>query len=158
MPKVLDEILTRGGSYVVRDIRLGQRQADPSYVRLQIRADSPAALEDILHAIHDHGAVPTVAKDCEVEIADIDGAFPERFYSTTNYRTQVRFGGDVARRRPAGDGLRHPPRRQGEEGPLHPDGACQKGDAIVVGRSGLRVMPAEAAPRQSLFEFMSSAV
>src|SRR6202007_3034750 len=29
---------------------------------------------------------------------------------------------------------------------------------IIVGHNGLRVMPAEAAPRQNLFEFMSSAV
>src|SRR5712672_2933234 len=93
LPKVLDEILTRGGTYVVRDIKLGQRQTDPSYVKLQVRADTPAALEDILNAIHEHGAVPVVSKDCEVAIADIDGAFPERFYSTTNYRTQVRSGG-----------------------------------------------------------------
>ena len=30
LPKVLDEILTRGGSYELKDIRIGQRQADPS--------------------------------------------------------------------------------------------------------------------------------
>ena len=28
------------------------------------------------------------------EVADMDGAFPEGFYSTTNYRTQVRVGGE----------------------------------------------------------------
>ena len=158
LPKVLDEILTRGGSYVVRDLRLGQRQADPSYVRLQIRADSPAALEDILHAIHDHGAVPTVSTDCEVETADVDGAFPERFYSTTNYRTQVRFGGawlDVDQQEMDCGILLDAKAKKARCVPMvH----VRKGDAIVVGRSGLRVMPAEAAPRQSLFEFMSSAV
>jgi lysine-ketoglutarate reductase/saccharopine dehydrogenase-like protein (TIGR00300 family) len=158
LPKVLDEILTRGGSYVVRDLRLGQRQADPTYVRLQIRADSPAALEDILHAIHDHGAVPTVSKDCEIEIADVDGAFPERFYSTTNYRTQLRFGGawiDVDQQEMDCGILLDANAKKARCIPMvH----VRKGDPIVVGRSGLRVMPAEAAPRQSLFEFMSSAV
>ncbi len=34
----------------------------------------------------------------------------------------------------------------------------KKGDAIVVGHQGVRVMPAETTARQSLFEFMSSAV
>ena len=55
LPKVLDEILTRGGSYVVKDIRIGQRQTDPSYARLEVRAGSGQLLEDILAAIHDHG-------------------------------------------------------------------------------------------------------
>src|SRR5436190_1114565 len=50
----------------------------------------PKQLEDILSAIHDHGAVSTTLRDCEYELADMNGAFPERFYSTTNYRTQVR--------------------------------------------------------------------
>src|SRR5947208_8536011 len=94
LPKVLDEILTRGGSYVVKDIRIGQRQTDPSYARLEIRADSAQLLDDILDAIHDHGAVPVAARDCSFELADLDGCFPEGFYSTTNYRTQVRLGGE----------------------------------------------------------------
>ena len=40
LPKVLDEVLTRGGSYVIKDIRLGQRQVDPSFVRLEVRAEA----------------------------------------------------------------------------------------------------------------------
>ena len=35
-----------------------------------------------------------LSRDCAYEPADMDGAFPERFYSTTNYRTQVRLAGD----------------------------------------------------------------
>src|SRR5438132_5143309 len=34
----------------------------------------------------------------------------------------------------------------------------RKGDSIVVGRQGLRVLPAETAPRHNLFEFMASPV
>src|SRR5262249_34693055 len=58
LPKVLDEILTYGGSYVLKDIRIGQRQADPSHALIEVRASSSAALQEILDAIHDHGAVP----------------------------------------------------------------------------------------------------
>ncbi len=38
LPKVLDEILTRGGSYVIKDIRIGQRQTDTSYARIEVQA------------------------------------------------------------------------------------------------------------------------
>src|SRR5947208_4537855 len=77
LPKVLDEILTRGGSYVLKDIRIGQRQADPSFARIEVRAPAAETLREILDSIHDHGAVPTVATDARVVPADMDGAFPE---------------------------------------------------------------------------------
>src|SRR5499427_4202645 len=94
LPKVLDEILTHGGSYVLKDIRVGQRQADPSFARIEVRAPTNAILQEILDAIHDHGAVPVATQDCTAVPADMDGAFPEGFYSTTNYRTQVRLHGE----------------------------------------------------------------
>src|SRR5215813_1405813 len=90
LPKVLDEILTHGGNYVMKDIRLGQRQADTSHARIEVRADSAEKLRRILDAIHDHGAAPTHVADCRTVPADIAGAFPDGFYSTTNFRTQVR--------------------------------------------------------------------
>src|SRR5438270_9222154 len=73
LPKVLDEILTHGGSYVLKDIRIGQRQADPSFARVEVRAPSAEILQEILDAIHDHGAVPTVTHDARVIPADMDG-------------------------------------------------------------------------------------
>src|SRR5215469_13171195 len=94
LPKVLDEILTRGGSYTIKDIRVGQRQEDPSHARIEVRGPTHDKLREILDAIHDHGAVPVAPQDCVTVPADMDGAFPEGFYSTTNYRTQVRLHGE----------------------------------------------------------------
>ena len=79
LPKVLDEILTRGGAYVIKDMKLGKRQIDPSRARIEIKAESHEQLDDILRAIHDHGAVSTTPRDCEYELADMSGAFPERW-------------------------------------------------------------------------------
>src|SRR5262249_13072361 len=56
LPKVLDEILTGGGSYVIKDIKVGQRQNDPSHARIEVRAASAEQLRDLLDRIHDHGA------------------------------------------------------------------------------------------------------
>jgi len=94
LPKVLDEILTHGGSYVLKDIRVGQHQTDPSYARIEVHAPTATALQEILDAIHDHGAAPISAQECTIVAADMDGAFPEGFYSTTNYRTQIRLKGE----------------------------------------------------------------
>lgn len=158
LPKVLDEILTGGGSYVIKDIRVGQRQADSSFARIQVRADSAEKLRKILDGIHDHGAAPIHATDCRTVAADIAGAFPDDFYSTTNFRTQVRLGGewiDVEDQEMDCGILIDP---EGGAARCIPMTSVQKGDLIVVGRQGLRVFAAEVASRQELFEFMSSPV
>jgi lysine-ketoglutarate reductase/saccharopine dehydrogenase-like protein (TIGR00300 family) len=158
LPKVLDEILTRGGSYVLKDIRIGQRQDDPSYARIEVRAASSGALHEILDLIHDHGAVPTTAQDCTAVAADVDGAFPENFYSTTNHRTQVRLHGewiDVEDQEMDCGIILDP---EGGAARCIPMAPVRKGDLIVVGRKGLRVFPGEATARHNLFEFMASPV
>jgi lysine-ketoglutarate reductase/saccharopine dehydrogenase-like protein (TIGR00300 family) len=158
LPKVLDEILTRGGSYTLKDIRVGQRQADPSYARIEVRGPSPAVLREVLDAIHDHGAVPVATRDCKYLPADMDGAFPEGFYSTTNYRTQVRLGGEwiEVEDQEMDCGILIDP--EGPAARCIPMADVRRGDPIVVGKQGLRVFPAETLTRQNLFEFMASPV
>lgn len=158
LPKVLDEILTHGGNYLLKEIRIGTRQADTSHARIEVRADDAETLQDILDAIHDHGAVPAASVDCATEIADMDGAFPEGFYSSTNYRTQVRLGSewvDVEDQEMDCGVLIDP---EGGAARCLAMTLVRKGDRIVVGRKGIRVFPAETEARHSLFEFMSSPV
>jgi lysine-ketoglutarate reductase/saccharopine dehydrogenase-like protein (TIGR00300 family) len=158
LPKILDEILTRGGAYELKDIRVGQRQEDPSFARIQVRAPKAAILEEILDAIHDHGATSLAAHDCSVVEADMDGAFPEGFYSTTSHRTQIRLNNewiDVEDMEMDCGVLIDP---EGGAARCLPMSEVHKGDRIVVGRLGLRVLPAETAQRHNLFEFMASPV
>jgi len=157
LPKVLDEILTHGGSYVLKDIKVGTSQADASYARIEVSAPSGGTLRDILDAIHEHGAVPVEQHDCQTVAADMNGAFPEHFYSSTNQRTQVRI---------AGEWIEVEDQEMDCGILVDPEGAARcvpmtevrKGDLLVVGRTGLRVLPAETAARQNLFEFMASPV
>jgi lysine-ketoglutarate reductase/saccharopine dehydrogenase-like protein (TIGR00300 family) len=158
LPKILDEILTKGGSYVIKEIRVGQRQTDPSHARIEVRAPSAEALRELLDSIHDHGAVPVATRDCQTVAADMNGAFPEGFYSTTNYRTQVRLRGewiDVEDQEMDCGILVDP---EGGSARCIPMTDVRTGDLIVVGREGLRVFPGEAMIRQNLFEFMASPV
>ncbi len=158
LPKVLDTILTHGGNYIISQIQIGQRQQDPSYCRLQVRAHSDAALRHILDEIHDHGAMSVEPDDCQVQLADMDGAFPEGFYSTTNHRTQVRLQGewiDVEYiEMDCGIVVNLKERRA----VCTPMIEIRKGDQVVVGHHGIRVHAAEVAEKRGLFEFMSSPV
>ncbi len=158
LPKVLDEILTHGGNYVIKDIRIGKRQADPSYARIEVRAPNQAILDEVLDSIHDHGAVPVTVQDCQVVDADMEGAFPEGFYSTTNFRTQVRLGGEwiEVEDQEMDCGILIDP--EGGAARCIPMTDVKRGDRIVVGRQGLRVFPSDTSARQNLFEFMASPV
>jgi lysine-ketoglutarate reductase/saccharopine dehydrogenase-like protein (TIGR00300 family) len=158
LPKVLDEILTHGASYTLKDIRVGTRQTDPSYARIAVAAPSAAVLEEVLDAIHDHGAVTVNVQDCSFVPADMNGAFPENFYSTTSYRTQVRLGGEwvEVEDQEMDCGILVDPEEKAARCIAMAD--VRLGDRIVVGRQGLRVVPAEMVERRNLFEFMASPV
>src|SRR5688500_6453530 len=93
LPKIMDEILTHGGVYELQQIEVGQKTNDPSYARIKVLDQTADELGAILELIHDHGATPLNQEDCSVDQADMDAAFPETFYSTTNHRTQVRWQG-----------------------------------------------------------------
>src|SRR3954465_12542432 len=99
LPKILDRILQMGGTFEIRECRIGARRVDPSFARIAIRAATAGELDAILGDLIEHGASPVNPEDARIQEADIAGAFPEDFYSTTNQRTQVRIGGrwiDVA--------------------------------------------------------------
>jgi lysine-ketoglutarate reductase/saccharopine dehydrogenase-like protein (TIGR00300 family) len=158
LPKVLDEILTYGGSYVIKDIAIGQRQTDRSHARIEVRAPDRRTLDEILQNISDHGATPVAPHDCQIVPADMDGAFPESFYSTTNYRTQVRVDGQWIEVRDQEMDCGVLVDRAAGSARTIAMARVQKGDPIVVGHGGVRVFPDEAEVRRNLFEFMSSPV
>jgi len=158
LPKVLDAIITHGGTYAIKDIKIGQRQADPSHARFEVRAASAEQLEELLDLIHDHGALPVHISDFQSVAADMDGAFPEGFYCSTNFRTEVRLEGDwiEVEDQEMDCGILIDP--EGSAARCIPMTSVRNGDKIAVGRQGVRVFPPEVQQRTEMFEFMSSAV
>ncbi len=99
LPKILDRILQMGGSFEILECRIGARRVDPSHARIAVKGDNAEHLAAILGDLVEHGAVAIAPTDVRTVAADIAGAFPEDFYSTTNQATQIRLGGrwvDVA--------------------------------------------------------------
>jgi lysine-ketoglutarate reductase/saccharopine dehydrogenase-like protein (TIGR00300 family) len=158
LPKILDQIITAGGTFLLKNVLIGQTRADPSRALIEISAPTRQRLDEILAQVANHGAVRVHDHDCTVEAVDIAGAFPENFYSTTNQRTEVRLQGKwvpvdlqemdcailidesntVARCIPMLD--------------------TKLGDKIVVGHTGVRIFPQERQREAHGFEFMNSAV
>ncbi len=163
LPKILDSISGSGGSFKIKEITIGQARNDPSHALLEVRADDDQVLQKILAQIADHGAVPTDVRDCHLVAADIAGAFPEDFYSTTNQRTEVRVAGhwlEVAgQEMDCAIVVDVPHNLDGT-----PTARClamadtRLGERIVVGHSGVRVFPEERSRGPQTFEFMGSNV
>ena len=63
LPKILDRILLMGGSFEIRECKIGVHRTDPSYARIAIQAESQETLEAILGDLVEHGASPIHPED-----------------------------------------------------------------------------------------------
>lgn len=157
LPKVLDLITSDGGRFQIKKVTIGQSRLDPSYALIDVSAPTRKNLDRILAQIGDHGATPTRSQDCQLVTADMAGAFPEGFYSTTNQRTEVRL-----------KGAWHPVSDQemdcgivvNDEGFARclPMTEVVPGMSIIVGHGGVRVFPVERPDDAHAFSFMNSEV
>jgi lysine-ketoglutarate reductase/saccharopine dehydrogenase-like protein (TIGR00300 family) len=158
LPKVLDEVIELGASFEIVDLQIGVKHEDPSFARIKVTAGAEEELNRVIERLRQHGANPETVADANIVVADVDGAFPSGFYSTTNLETEIRLEGSWVR-------VEHPEMDCGilvEEGRARtiPMGDVHAGMAIVTGGLGIRVIPPErprAAERRA-FEFMASDV
>jgi lysine-ketoglutarate reductase/saccharopine dehydrogenase-like protein (TIGR00300 family) len=158
MAHVMDEIIDSGASYEILELRIGVRHHDESRARIRVSAAQDGDLVGLLDRLRHHGANPETVEDARLGIADLPGAFPPDFYSTTNLATDVRVGGAwIPVANPEMDcGIVV----EGQSARTLPMGDVERGMKIVLGGLGIRVQP-QSKPRgegvQS-FEFMSSDV
>jgi len=160
LPKVLDLIINLGAEFRIIDIHIGHRRADRSSARIQIDAPTQDSLEVILAKVKEHGALPVETEDeaARLEPAPADGILPDSFYATTNLPTLIRLDEKwIEVEYPEMDcAIRLiPTSGRAETVPMH---RARKGDLIVVGHGGVKVVPMERHVPREPFEFMSSAV
>lgn len=158
LPKILDIITSAGGQFRIKDISVGQARSDPSRALVEVSTGTAEQLDELLRAIADHGAVRTNENDCEMQAADVAGAFPEGFYATTNQRTEIRIAGEWLEvdQQEMDCGIAFDLKKQTAR--CIPMTDVRIGDHIIVGHSGVRVFPLERQDSASSFEFMNSAV
>jgi lysine-ketoglutarate reductase/saccharopine dehydrogenase-like protein (TIGR00300 family) len=158
LPKVLDTITANGGKFRITNIVIGQARHDPSNAVVEVRAPNEERMQHILAQIADHGAVPTTKQDCRLAVADMDGAFPEGFYTSTNQRTEIRLNGhwiEIADQEMDCGVVVDTAQLSARCIPMT---EVERGMSIVMGHSGVRVIPVERTAVRSDFTFMSSGV
>lgn len=158
LAKVLDLILMMGGTFDLQDIHIGKTREQPSSARIIIRTASRSLLDDILKAIQPHGASVEREADCRTESAPADGVLPDDFYATTHLPTQIRLNGrwlDVDRIEMDLAIMVNETQSAAQAVPM---GEVRRGDRIVVGREGVRVIPLQRPEERDVFGFMESQV
>jgi lysine-ketoglutarate reductase/saccharopine dehydrogenase-like protein (TIGR00300 family) len=154
--RILDQVLEARASYRIERFDVGHTPVDPSYARLQVTADDPERLEELVRSLMGLGMRRVETGDAHLVPAEMDGVLPDGFYSSTNLETEVRVDGAWLR-------VENPEMdcaivvRDGHARTV-PMSDVLKDDPVVVGSQGLRVRPRDRGRAGEVFEFMSSQV
>lgn len=158
LPKVFDAVMDLGGSFDLKEIRVGRKKDETSFARLKVMADDQQQLDRILTALQQYGAVLVSRADVRTEPAPCDGALPDDFYSTTHMPTQVRLGGKWLDVENTEMDLAIVVDRAGKRARMLPMAEVKKDDSVVVGHEGIRVLPLQRSREREIFSFMASDV
>lgn len=157
-PRVLDIILDLDGEFEIIEFRIGKKKEDKSYARMIVFGRDEAHLSEIMKELHKLGARIPDAEDVELAEAPEDKVLPDGFYVTTNNPTFIRINGEWIEVEDIGmdrvvvvdvDNKRAYCRFLNE---------VKRGDKIVVGEKGVKVIPPERPRKSSTFEFMGGHV
>lgn len=159
LPKVLDQILTRGAGFKIAEIKIGQKRADQSFARIEVTAETSEALDELVLRLRQHGAETVERANVQLTQTPEDGVFPQDFYVTTNQQTFVRFDGKEIEVRPAmmDSAIALDRKKRAARAVKFFD--VGKGDEIVVGHQGIRVVPVQRSTSHTdIFQFINTMV
>ena len=159
LPKVLDQILTRGAAFKITEIKIGQKRADQSFARIEVTAETGDALDELVLRLRQHGAETVERANVQLAKAPDAGVFPHDFYVTTNQQTFIRLDGKEIEVRPAmmDSAVAVDPKKRAARAVKFFD--VNAGDEIVVGHQGIRVVPVQRSTAHTdIFQFINTMV
>lgn len=157
LTRIFDKIMDLKGDFNVLEFHVGKKKDELSYARLLISGNDKKHLDQLLASIYIEGAQPTEIDGVILKAAPNDMEMPIDFYSTTNNATQIFLNNewidvhnmmmdkcivvDIRNKNAECRKIRN----------------IRKGDSIVTGEKGVRILP-EERPREGIdiFQFMSS--
>lgn len=153
---ILTTIVDHGAGYEIQRLDVGRTNEDVSRLSIKLSADTRESLTHLLEKLSPFGCYVHHVADVLLRPADLDGAAPDDFYSTTNHRTEVHLKGRWT-----------PVQKQRMDAAIVIEGevaVCRKlrdirtGDQIICGMSGVRVLPDVQSRDKPTFGFMSNEV
>jgi lysine-ketoglutarate reductase/saccharopine dehydrogenase-like protein (TIGR00300 family) len=159
LPKVLDQILTHGANFKIGEIKIGQKRADQSFARIEVSAETNEALDDLILRLRQHGAEVAERENAQLAPAPKDGVFPNEFYVMTNQQTFVRIDDKEIEVRPSMMDSAIAVDRKARVARAVKFFDVRKGDEIVIGHQGVRVVPVQrATSRTDIFQFTNTII
>jgi lysine-ketoglutarate reductase/saccharopine dehydrogenase-like protein (TIGR00300 family) len=154
---VFDTVVKHSASFDVLKFSIGRRNDEPSRIAMRISAATKEGLEDVLEELVALGCrLSDDTQDALTRVADRDGCVADDFYSTTNHRTLVRVGGqwvDVQKQRMDAVVV-----IEGGAATCRKLRDVRKGDAVVCGVNGIRVIPEFQERDRHGFAFMTNEI
>ena len=159
LPQIMDMVMDEGGNFTVQELRVGQQKTDTSYCRIQVAADSPEKLDRIVRKAKELGAAAVDDHPAELAEVPTDGVYPENFYSSNNLTTLILLPDKrwVTVERQEMDCAIAVDAAAGRAWCL-PFSQAKKGMEVVVGHSGIRIVPLARSRKADVFGFMTSEV
>jgi len=159
LPSIMDMVMDEGGNFTVEELRVGQHKTDTSFCRIQVAAANPEKLDRIVRKAKELGAAAADDHPVTLEEIPTDGVYPDNFYSTNNLTTLVLLPSKkwVTVERQEMDTAIAVDEAAGRAWCL-PFSQAKKGMKVVVGHSGIRILPLERSRQVEIFGFMQSEV
>ena len=153
---ILTTVVEHGSEYEILRFAIGRKNEEGSHLTLKLTTATDERLQDLLSKLSVFGCFVKGTPNVVLRAADMDGAAPEDFYSTTNHRTAVFLNGEwVTAAEQRMDAVLviengHAVCRKLRD--------LRKGDQVVCGMQGIRVSPDVQSRDRPTFGFMSNEV
>jgi len=153
---MFDTVVRHDGAFEVLEFRIGRTNDEPSFVSMRVTANGDGALTELLEELVTLGCRVARIEDAHVVAADRDGCAPEDFYSTTNHQTFVRIGGAwvavTGQRMDAAIVV------EGSAPSCRKLRDIRRGDLVVCGVQGVKIVPEFRARDRHGFAFMTNEI
>jgi len=163
---MFDTVVRHDSAFEVLEFRIGRTNDEPSFVAMRVTSPAPAVLTDLLEELVTLGCRVARVEDAHTVAADRDGCAPDDFYSTTNHQTFIRRGGQwLAVERQRMDAVIVVEERpDGDARAAKAAAVCRKlreirrGDLVVCGIHGVKIVPEFQARDRLGFAFMTNEI
>ncbi|GAA5262236.1 ornithine cyclodeaminase, nickel-pincer nucleotide-dependent [Methanocalculus sp. MC3] len=158
MTRVFDRIMDMGGDFEIITFDVGKKKVDPSFARLRVFAETEEKLDLITSELHRYGIRLIEADNVRLLPAEADRVIPSGFYSTTNHPTSIRYNDDwiLVENIEMDCIIKVDPNNS--RAFCIPLSKLRKGDYVVLGEAGVRVIYPERPRETGMFEFMHGQV
>ena len=159
LTRTMGIIMDKGGEFDILEIDVGRKKSDKSHAKIEVSAESPQLLESILDELSVLGASVDEIKEVSLVPAPKDKVAPEGFYSSSNHTTYIFHGGEWLLVEEIEMDCLVVVDEESNRAFVRPISNIKKGDKVVVGIDGVRVVPPHRSrDEQQVFEFMNSDV